>query len=109
MAQVSIKETQLYVKQLGISSSQFKLLNDFQNSITVEMAPTEAAGCFAVLCQKHYNMGPALIYLVSDDEALIEAVTVDESGNAETILIDIDQESTPIPQEIQPPEMVSVG
>ena len=88
--------------QLNIYKAQLRFITDFNIAMESEMNSVDVAGCFADLFKKHYQSGPVVVYLVNPSpNDLIEAVTVDDSGQAETFVVDPVGQSLMVPPEIR--------
>ncbi len=88
--------------QLTLDSTYLNFINQFLESINPDAQAIDIAADFATRWQKFYQTGPVCVYLAeASREKLIEAVVVDDSSQAKTILIKAPEDLQIIPTEIQ--------
>jgi signal transduction histidine kinase len=80
----------------------FDFVTDFLTAIGPDMTVAEIAENFAVRWQRFYQTGPVCIYLTgASQEQFLEAVTVDESGRGESLVLEPPGTCSAIPAELR--------
>jgi len=88
-------------RRLTTQSAQMELINEFLLNVSSDMSPIDVAAVFAAGWRKHYQTGPVCAFLQnSPNEPFLEMVTVDESGRADTVLLNVPADRRAIPQQL---------
>jgi len=89
-------------RRLVGDSVHLDFVTDFLTAINPEMTVAEIVESFAVRWQKFYQTGPVCIYLVNaSQEQFLEAVTVDDSGCGESLILELPESSFAVPAEFR--------
>ncbi|MCD6394512.1 MAG: HDOD domain-containing protein, partial [Planctomycetes bacterium] len=88
--------------QTTIASAQMEFVGDFLPAVEGNEAAIDVACKFVAEWQKHYQTGPACVYVVEDsNEAFVEMATVDKTGRTDTVLVNVPSGVPAIPEVLQ--------
>jgi len=73
---------------LATNFAHMSFVREFLFGITANMSADQAAGVLASGWKKHYHTGPVIVYLVGDDDDMIEAITACADGAIERCFIE---------------------
>ncbi|RKY09313.1 MAG: hypothetical protein DRP66_02585 [Planctomycetota bacterium] len=76
--------------QKMVASAQMEFVGDFLPAVKGNEAAIDVACELVARWQKHYQTGPACVYVVEDpNEAFVEMATVDKTGRTDTVLVNV--------------------
>lgn len=85
-------------RHTAAASAQMEFVSDFLENVGACDTPLDVISSFAVQWQKHYQTGPVCAYILEDeDEAFVEAATVDARGRTAAVLVNVPPEAEPVP------------
>ena len=88
--------------QTTAASAQMEFVGDFLPAVEGNEAAIDVACKFVAGWQKHYQTGPACVYVVEDgNEAFVEMATVDKRGQTDTVLVNVPSGTPAIPEVLQ--------
>lgn len=89
-------------RELATATAHMELISEFLLAVKPEMDAIEVAEIFAASWQKHYQTGPVCVFTQDDpNQSILEMVTLDNSSEPKTILVNVPAGIHAIPAAIQ--------
>ncbi len=84
------------------ASAQMDFVADFLPAVKANDAAIDVASRFVAMWQKHYQTGPACVYILADPgESFVEMATVDKTGRTGTVLVNVPAGMPAVPEVLQ--------